>query len=140
MRLENSERRLLMSNEYKTTNTPQATGESQAQTETMNRHGKPEDAQVRGDYSQTTPSFKRKAREIACTITNGARAQGSKISKLITILAHYPAALGGAIMGYALGCGQPAITAQNEYVMLAAGVALPDGTTVRVDGVPVVAA
>jgi hypothetical protein len=47
-----------------------------------------------------------------------------KLSKLLGILVHFPAPCGAAVMGYALACGQPAITSQNEYVMLAAGVAL----------------
>lgn len=37
--------------------------------------------------SRTTPSFRRRAKAIALRITNGAREQGSKVSKLITILA-----------------------------------------------------
>lgn len=38
----------------KTTNTPQASGASHAQSATMNRHGKPDDDQARGANSQTT--------------------------------------------------------------------------------------
>lgn len=36
------------------TKSPQASGESHAQTDTMNQHGKPDDDQARGYSSQTT--------------------------------------------------------------------------------------